>query len=249
MAEKARGFVRRALFDPKSISQVDLGEEQLRDPTCLTEQQHRIIGALQPAGEIARVFQAGAQIRNSKTFPARGYFLGHAMREILNRLPDYYEGAASTVDVTEEIRKPSSQQINALWTSWSEAVGGQFATSEGTPVPIATDDLSIPFSIASEINSYLLTQVSVSRSRRERLTTFLAIFQNTDRVFMADIADGLMRLEPDRLAHVPKPGGLRDEAESIEKWDHFERILLGLRGARHERYPEIIKEVDEWNSL
>ena len=215
----------------------------------LTEAQIRIIESLQPAGEIAKIFEAGARIRNEASFPARGYFLGHAMREMLNKLPDYYEGAASAADAQEEPERFNAEQINALSISWSETVGGHIEPSEDAPAPAETTEIAIPFSLALEINAYLLAEARVDKSRRERLTSFLAGFQKTDPAFMADIAKGLMRLEPDKLAHLPMPEKLRDETEAIDKWDQFERILLGMCGPRHQRYAEISQEVVQWNAL
>ena len=212
-----------------------------------TEAQLRIIESLEPAGEIARVFEAGARIRNEPSFPARGYFLGHAMREILNKLPDYYEGGVDTQDDLTAQVSYSAEQTEALWVNWSEAVDVHLQPSAEITAPVSTD-IVITRALALEINAFLRSRVAGGKAK-QRLIAFLAKFQKTDPAFMVDIAEGLLRLEAHGLAHVPKPEKVRDEAEVIEKWDHFEGILLGLCGERHRRYAEIATELDEWNSL
>lgn len=58
----------------------------------LNRKQERILLALRnDVPEIAKMYEAGLRLVAEESFPARVYLLGHAMREVINRLPDHYD--------------------------------------------------------------------------------------------------------------------------------------------------------------
>jgi hypothetical protein len=217
----------------------------------LSARQKVILDGLKSAGALTTVFESGARMRNDETFPAREYMIGHAMRELINRLPDYYSSDDHPPETNVPNRKHRcSNAIQSLSDNWRVDVQPSISPlaeqiGEGTP---GGETIPIPANIAKVIDAMVAYEDSVPEYRKRRFVRFLAILQdNKFAIGLDEVAGVFLRIDGDKHAHVPAPDKPRIAAETLALWDSFEELLYSIIGPRHEIYRRITSDVDRLN--
>jgi hypothetical protein len=217
----------------------------------LSPRQKVILDGLKAAGALTTVFESGARMRNDETFPAREYMIGHAMRELINRLPDYYSSDDHPPETDVPNRKHRcSNAIQSLSENWRVDVRPSISLltekiGEGTP---GEETIPIPAKIGKVVDAMVAYEDSVPGYRKRRFVRFLATLQdNKFAIGLDEVADSFLRIDGDKHAHVPAPDKPRIAAETLAVWDSFEELLYAIFGPRHEIYRRIAKDVDRLN--
>ncbi len=211
----------------------------------LTTRQSTILEFLATsAPELAKVFEAGTCMRNDEAFPARKYFVAHAAREIINRLPDYYE-AGGPAPVSR--KKPT--QLKDLAAQWVGDIrpqlvrlGDSSPTAEPTPIQMSLE-------LATKLDTLVEHEATVSEYTRARFAEFLSRLQGVISEQLLDIAAEFISIDAQAWVHVPTREKLYDEALALAMWDQLEERLFSLVGPRHEIYARIASFTDELNLL
>jgi len=210
-----------------------------------------ILEALRSTRPLCDLFESGARMRNDDTFPARQYMIGHAMRELINRLPDYYpdDDRVPHADAPDR-RYKASDAIRMLAAKWRTDVRPsieQLAPANAENVePNAS--IGVAAEIVRTIDAIVAYEDSVPSYRRTRFVRFLAVLHDGPYPFgFDDVANGFLDIDGARHAHVPRPDGLHPEEATIAQWDAFEEMLFGVIGPRHEVYADIDRRVEQLN--
>lgn len=208
----------------------------------LSERQSAIVVLLKTtAPEIGNVFEAGALLRNDQTFPARKYFVSHAAREIVNRLPDYYMGGT---DVSERKNKPTAlKELAPIWSAEVKPLEAFGATSPSAEHAAIT----ISFELANKLDDLIQHEVKVAEYNRLRFANFLSRVQGIIPEQLIEIAGGFISIDSYASVHVPEPQEVSDEKAAVQAWDQLEERLFSLFGPRHKIYAEILTFAEDLN--
>ncbi len=212
----------------------------------LTDRQRKLIEALHGAGELSKVFEAGALLRNCDGFPARAYMIAHAAREMINRLPDYYNAAGEDTEPGEPSDR-TTKIIGQHQEAWRVSVRPLISEMSDEAIE-AAPAVAIPRPLVTALDAVFIYEASVPGKRRRRLGRFLATLQPNSYIAGIDeVAEAFVKIPAEDNAHVPGPGGSHNESDTIDLWDWFEELLFRVLGPRHEVYVAIQRELDELN--
>ncbi len=106
-----------------------------------------------------------------------------------------------------------------------------------------------PVRVGVPLNRWITQESNVEGERVEALSEVLGLLHGVYPEEMTHVARGLVRLEGEKLAHVPTRHKLRNESEALDEWDRFEDILHAILGHRHERQArmdENLAEIESW---
>lgn len=203
----------------------------------------------QGAVEIAKVFKAGCILRNDESFPARAYFVAHAVREIINKLPEYYR-AETSESASSSMKPKRPTQLRQLADDWFSATSSYLSPSAPAGAPTAEPPLvAIPMYLATKLHALVTYEVGVKDARRRRFAAFLGQVRGVDPAEMMVTADSFIDIDASGRAHMPSPEDLWDERKALDLWDQLEERLYAVIGKRHEIYADINSAVEELNAI
>ena len=171
----------------------------------------------------ATLYEGAVELLGQPNFPGRAHFIGHAIRDISDRLAAILDPQKSPPRVQYE------ERLDAL--DWPNMDG----YSEAGPVPPTT--VSIPMQTARQID----VLVAEHRRRRERPTAYESLFRyllraepqdlnRTKRVAMGfrSVRQWFMRFTHLRSDGIPVKVS---ESELIENFERFEAMLHSVVGS------------------
>ena len=208
------------------------------NPSCWTEVRGEILAWLKRnAPSLAELYEGAVLILYQHSLPGRTRFIGHAVREIRNRLPDAFSGP------TRPERLDYAKRIGAISTAWSNA--GLHETAIPTDAefrsPPGTGDSPSPIGITADvhrlINDLIIDHQNVPETRAEAAERFFEACapENKDlgetmrpviRNWMA-VTEWFM----ERTHDSGDTDNASDPQEFLRKFELFESILRSLIGA------------------
>lgn len=204
----------------------------------MTDLRETILRRLrEKAPALADLYGAAIKLVDEPDFPARGYLIAHACREIRNGLPIIY-GAEPDPEV--KIRA-----ISADWRDQVSALISQLATTPTEPIPV-------PRLLVEHVERMVSNELDLDRKKRRQFNTMCdAINPSTLRGFTdPTIATTWIQSRPDRLAHVKREpyAAAKGPEQAIEAFLKIEEVLAALYSPADEAIPELedlIREANE----
>ena len=203
------------------------------------------------AGPLEPLFSAAVELAVDANFPGRAYLLPHCMRELCNRLPDYYPGAA--VGDSKQVQYVQHlDQLVPIWESEGLPVDGTLPRTAGASGESGTSRVDLPTEVVARIS--MLVSEHVQGRRRGA--------HGAEQLFAAaaQMNAGDQRLAPNvelwrRLgkwavgrAHAPRTGPLREAPDLEEMFDVLEIAVASLLGSAAEAMDELDELLAEANS-
>ncbi|HWB66456.1 MAG TPA: hypothetical protein VG708_06480 [Mycobacteriales bacterium] len=197
------------------------------------------------------LFAGGVELVATPNFPGRAYLLAHCMRELCNRLPDYYPGAAAG-EAKQVQYVQLLDQLVPIWESEGLPVDGSLPRTAGSTGDAGTARVELPIEVVARIS--VLVSEHVQGRRRGA--------HGAEQLFAAaaQMSAGDQRLAPNvelwrRLgkwsvgrAHAPRRGPLREAADLEEMFEVLEIALASLLGSAAEAMDELDELLAEANS-
>jgi len=172
-----------------------LSDRQLRIRSCLRED----------APVIAEIYEAGLRVVQSTDFPGKVYVLGHAIREIRNRLPDHM-GYSSAERISYE-------GVEEVRGDWAVSVRPRLET---TAPDLAGPDIPIPVRVVRRLDEFFKEHEGVKISREEVFVRFLASrdIAGAEGLYPRPSVRQWVDLRPEKFAHVRGRG---EDQPSLEE--------------------------------
>lgn len=203
----------------------------------LTEKQQRIMIALsKEAPEIAKLYEGGLRIIDQEESPGRVYLLGHALREIRNRVPDHF-------DIPTPARVPYSDFFVRISPHWKTAVRPRLETTaeELTTQPPL---IAIPIEVAMELDELVRRHDESVGIKRDRHINFLASrdVPGAPATYPEPVVKQWINIPGEKFAHM-RAGNTEPPIfeECLKYWHIMEDILHAILAPMHES----IREIDE----
>src|SRR6202044_1990728 len=166
---------------------------------------------------------AGTRMRNDEAFPARKYFVAHAAREIINRLPDYYEAGGP-----KPVTRNRPTQLRDLAPEWFGRVRPQLVGLGDSSPTAEPSPIQITLGLATKLDALMEHETTVSEYVRARFAEFLSRLQGVIPEQLLEIAAEFTSIDAHAWAHVPGPEHLYDETLALAMWDQLEERLFSL---------------------
>jgi len=205
------------------------------DQFCWTTARQELLAWLKRnAPSLAELYEGAVELLYRHPLPGRTRFVGHAVREIRNRLPDAISGSTrgSRLDYTKRLKTISAAWINAGLHEHNIPSGEEFHS------PPSAEDPRIPVEIPSEIHRLIddlvADHLKIPETRAEAAgrffeacapenKTFREILRPVVRNWMT-VTDWFMDLTHDS----GETDAVCDEQELRRKFELFESILGSL---------------------
>lgn len=215
----------------------------LRLELRLSAKQERVLVTLRrEVPEIATMYEAGLRLIADEAFPARVYLVGHAMREIMNRLPDHYDiPQPDPVQYHDVIARISPRWKNSVRPTLDSVASGPTTRLPEYPVPA-----EVAFQLDDLIRRH---DESVGR-RRDAHVRLLASRDVPGAVpaYPEPVIRQWFEIRGVEFAHMrdgrtPPPS----VDECLSSWAKMEEILHAILAPKHESFKDIDDVLKEAN--
>ena len=200
------------------------------------------------------LYEAAVHIVATPAFPGRIHLAGHCVREIANRLPDYYPG----VDLPKRKRVEYVNELDEIARQWQRS---GLPTDGTVPAPTAAaagegaataSGLELPVKLIGRL-SRLVGHHLASRVRKDAAARALyaaSVQMGSPGEEIAPQVTQWMDVTTDFLAwtHARKDGKVPDASALEERFAVFERALLTLMGSVGETLDELDEILEDTNS-
>jgi len=213
-------------------------------PVRYGPRQERIALALsEVSDELAALYRSGLWILANEAMPARVYHLGHAIREIQNRLPNH-------LGIPGKPLVEYSTTLNAIQRPWEIQVRPLLVMAAVNPGPDDAVSVALPRDLAVRIDHLVREHESSATTRREMYKQMLASRDVPGRAGIPDkVVAAWMQMRPNRFVHVGEaPGATPSWADCQKLWSHLEDLLHALLAPQPAAMDEIDELLDEANS-
>lgn len=197
------------------------------------------------------LFAGAVELVDDPNSPGRAYLLSHCMREICNRLPDYYPGAAigdsKQVQYTQHL-----DQLTPIWEAEGFPVDGTLPRVAGTVSNVETQGIEMPLEVIRRVSELISEHIQGRRRgahAAEQLFAAAARAKPGDQRFAPNVElwRGLGKWAVGR-AHAPRTGPLREADDLEEMFDVLEIALASLLGSAAEAMDELDELLAETNT-
>lgn len=212
--------------------------------------QQKIIDGLAFAEELVELFKAGCRLRSDRVFPAVSHLLGHAVREIRNRLSDHI-GALRPLPLDAGPRRVDRSQIlRPVAPRWVEFISPLLAVDESREPSAQLAHVLVPRAELLQLDRLLTYEASVPNTVRARLEHDLEpLLAHISRARLNELVSSLLALEAHTAAHASGSRDRRDPAVAEQLWDDFEALLFELVGSSVWSYAALDAQIDVLNNL
>jgi hypothetical protein len=198
-------------------------------------------------------YEAAVVLMETPDFPARLHLVGHCVREICNRLPDYYPGATRVV----RARVDYATHVRAIAASWTAAGMGLDGSvlrqpREGGLEASEPAAIPLPAEIVEKLAGLLLDHSEASGTNREAARAVYAAaarMGGDEQVLAANVGQwlGLARWGVG-VAHVRQDGTAPSSHDVDDRFRLFEAALLTLIGSVSATMDELDAILEDTNS-
>jgi hypothetical protein len=173
---------------------------------------------------LAEAYQAAVELVGATEFPGISQFLAHAMRDIMNRLPDALAAKAEWMDAAGAL-----DRIRASWLRTGLLLSESLEDGTGNAPPVP--EVAIPGALYREIRDVLRERGEAGDRSEEAATgVFRAILPAGSPVSLVLLGEWLeARRWAARKAHFNHDAPRRTEwLESVAMFERFEALMRGL---------------------
>jgi hypothetical protein len=201
----------------------------------LSTKQERILATLRgDVPEIARMYEAGLRLIADDSFPARVYLVGHAMREIMNRLPDHY-------DIPMPSQVPYHNVIAGVSSKWKASVRPAIEVAASAPMaqlPV----YSVPAEIVVELDRLIREHDESAGMKRDARIRLLASHDvpGAAPAYPEPVIKQWSESRGVEFAHMRAARASPPSfPECLSEWTKMEEMLHAILAPRHESFKEI----------
>lgn len=206
----------------------------------LSPRQKQILAALQPAPTMAALYEAAAWMSNSPGFPARQYFIGHAMREILSWLPHVLDSVPRPVPISYP------RAIDRFAQSWKLGVR-PLLQRLADDTPRAASPVSIEPSLAQHVDVLVEEHDQIPSNRAQYFTDWLALRYPPHLLLTIErTVRSLVDLPGAELAHVRALA--TPEEPALRAWEEFENLIFNIIVPAHLVTAAMDEDLAEFNN-
>ena len=222
--------------------------------SCWTEARREILAWLKRnAASLAELYEGAVLMLYDSALPGRTRFIGHAVREIRNRLPDAFSGG------TRSQRLEYTKRLDSISKVWSAAglrapsIPEQVELRAPSLTEISREVIGIPAEVHQLVNELVTDHLRVPETRAGAANRFFEACapENQDlRETMRPVILHWMAVTEwfmDRTHDSGNPDAAYDPEEFRRKFELFESVLGSLIGAFYassDRLDEILADPD-----
>lgn len=214
--------------------------------TGLTRQQEEVRQWLEDAAPaLSGVFVGAALLVGHSSWPARAHLVAHALRELVNRLPEAVSGVV-------DVRVQEDQQLERLCSLWEQH--GLPSTMPIKETPGLTSGLTLPREVISAVADVVSGRRSGAENQRAKAARLLTIMAagSAPAAYSVDTWVALGR-DLQRWAHVsaewpPSPTAAAREQAVRQRFAEVEAALLALARRTHRRMEVLDVVLDRANA-
>ena len=190
------------------------------------------------AAQLAPVYLGGLRMAMDRSFPGRVHFVGHAIREIGNRLP---EAIAGTIEGPNTEYARLARSVESQWVDAG-------LPSDGSPLPAERGKVAAPSEEKHTIPGALLRAVSelvvghqaASSRNKQRARHLFEFYSRGEPIPEYAVKNWSKAIKQHGLAHVhDKPLRPGDEEEITEAFLTIEQVLLTFANRSYENMDEL----------
>ena len=199
----------------------------------------------QAAPSLADPYRAAVELIANGSFPARIHLIGHIVRDICNRLPDFLGSARDPLDYSKELKL-----IAEVWPA-SATTANTAYSSGGEPFP---DNMVLLPKQAVVAVDALLRKHGTGQRNRDVVAKMFALAAEADEAGqeqLRPIVDEFFKTGEwfmHRTHLTAKVTSAPDESELIRKFEQFELITLSLVRSFFTTADELDELIQEANS-
>jgi hypothetical protein len=210
----------------------------MNHPSCWTLTRRQILDWMKRnAPSLAELYDGAVRMLYDHSFPGRSRFIGHAVREIRNRLPDAFSGP------TRSERLDYTKRVDSISSAWSTAglrqplIPSEAEISSSSVTGDSCDHVDIPANVHRLIDDLIADHMKVPETRADAASRFFEACapENKDlRETMQPVIRHWMTVTDwfmDRTHDSGNPDAACDAEELRRSFELFESVLKSLIGS------------------
>ena len=173
-----------------------------------------------------------------RSFPGRVHFVGHAIREIGNRLPEAIAGKLEgpNSDYSQLARAVESQWVDAGLPSDGSLLPAERATASAP----SEEQHAIPRALLRAVSEIVIGHHAASSRNKERARHLFEFYSRGEPLPEYAVKNWSKAIKQHGLAHVhDKPLRPEDEEEITEAFLTIEQVLLTFANRSYENMDEL----------
>ena len=205
----------------------------------LTPDRESLISWLeQNAANLAPVYLGALRMATDATFPGRGHFIAHAIREMGNRLPGAIVGK---IEGSRAEYRKLADTVHRQWTEAGFPSDGSLPPETRTAIAIPDSDTrAIPRLLLMAISELLIKHRSVSSSNASKARRMFDSLNRGDPIPDRTIKNWFNAIDQYRYAHVQNVElTTANEQEIADSFFAFEQTLLVIARKSYENMDEL----------